>query len=127
MTKYRRQNEPVPTREELVTKYKETAIRSLKRFRIIDFVAGKEKIKASQEDVDREIQKLPICITSRLIPLNRHSGRMAQLIEFARMCVISVLLSFLSENMRLRCLNKAEVLLLHNGTNLQEMRYSVWL
>jgi trigger factor len=58
MTKYRRQNEPVPTREELVAKYKDTAIRSLKRFRIIDFVAGKEKIKASQEDVDREIQKI---------------------------------------------------------------------
>ena len=58
MSRYRRQNEPMPSREELVEKYKETAIRSLKRFRIIDFIANKEKIKATQEDVDREIQKI---------------------------------------------------------------------
>jgi trigger factor len=37
---------------------KNTAIRALKRFRIIDFIAAREKIKAAQEDVDKEIEKI---------------------------------------------------------------------
>ncbi len=55
MSRYRRANEPLPKREEITEKYHDSAIRALKRFRIIDFIANKEKIKASQEEVDREI------------------------------------------------------------------------
>ena len=56
--KYRRGNEPVLSREEVKVRYEETAVRSLKRQRIIDFIAKKENIKATQEDVDKEIEKL---------------------------------------------------------------------
>ena len=55
MSRYRRPSEPMPQREEIAEKYHDSAIRALKRFRIIDFIANKEKIKAAQEDVDREI------------------------------------------------------------------------
>jgi trigger factor len=55
MSRYRRPSDPMPSREEVAEKYHDSAIRALKRFRIIDFIAEKEKIKASQEEVDREI------------------------------------------------------------------------
>ena len=58
MARYRRVNEPVPQREEVAQKYRDTALRALKRFRIIDFIAAREKIKAAQEDVDKEIEKI---------------------------------------------------------------------
>jgi trigger factor len=55
MSRYRRPAEPMPSREEISEKYHGSAIRALKRFRIIDFIATKEKIKPSQEEVDKEI------------------------------------------------------------------------
>jgi trigger factor len=55
ISRYRRPSEPMPKREEIAEKYHDSAVRALKRFRIIDFVANKEKIKAAQEEVDREI------------------------------------------------------------------------
>ena len=58
MAHYRRVNEPEVKREEVAEKYHESALRALKRFRIIDFIAAKEKIKASQEEVDKEIEKI---------------------------------------------------------------------
>ncbi|MFW6244794.1 MAG: trigger factor [Fibrobacterota bacterium] len=56
--RYRRPNEPAPSREQAEEMYKETAIRSLKRQRIIDYVADKEKIKPTQAEVDQEIERL---------------------------------------------------------------------
>lgn len=56
--RYRRPNEPAPSREEAEEMYKETAVRSLKRQRIIDYVADQEKIKATQAEVDQEIERL---------------------------------------------------------------------
>lgn len=47
-----------PTREELSRKYHELAERTIKRQRIIDYVARKEKIQPTQEEVDAEIRKL---------------------------------------------------------------------
>jgi len=58
MARYRRVNEPAPSREEVRNQYHESALRALKRFRIIDFIATQEKIKAGQEDVDKEIEKI---------------------------------------------------------------------
>ena len=58
MARYRRVNEPEANRNEVKEKYRESAMRALKRFRIIDFVAAREKIKAAQEDVDTEIEKI---------------------------------------------------------------------
>jgi trigger factor len=58
MARYRRVGEPVPSREETAEKYKDSATRALKRFRIIDFIAAQEKIKATQEEVDKEIEKI---------------------------------------------------------------------
>lgn len=57
-TKYNQPGMPVPAREEIDTRYRETAVRSIKRQRIIDFISQKENIKAAQEDVDKEIQRL---------------------------------------------------------------------
>jgi trigger factor len=54
----RRQGEAVPTREEVDKKYHEVAIRTIKRQRIIDYIATKEKIAATQEEVDAEIKRL---------------------------------------------------------------------
>jgi trigger factor len=54
----RRQGEPLPAREEVEKKYHDVAIRTIKRQRIIDFIAAKEKISATQEEVDNEIKKL---------------------------------------------------------------------
>lgn len=56
--RYQRQGQPVPDRKEIAERYNETAIRSIKRHRIIDYIASKEKIKATQEEVDQEIQRL---------------------------------------------------------------------
>jgi trigger factor len=57
-TRYAKPGTPVPSREEIFERYKETAVKSLKRQRIIDFIAKKENIKASQEDVDKEVLRL---------------------------------------------------------------------
>lgn len=56
--RYQRPGTPVPTREQMETQYHDTAVRAIKRQRIIDFVSGKVNVKASQEEVDKEIQKL---------------------------------------------------------------------
>ncbi len=54
----RRQGELLPTREEIEARYRDTAIRSIKRQRIINHIADKEKIAAAQEEVDAEIRRL---------------------------------------------------------------------
>ena len=54
----RRPGEPAPTREEISSRYRDTAVRTIKRQRIMDFIAVKEKIAATQEEVDAEIKKL---------------------------------------------------------------------
>jgi trigger factor len=56
--KQERQGEPLPTREQIDAQYRETAIRSIKRQRILDYIAEKEKIAATQEEVDAEIKRL---------------------------------------------------------------------
>ncbi|MFP4164914.1 MAG: trigger factor [Chitinispirillaceae bacterium] len=56
--RYRRPGEPEVSREQAGEMYRETAIRSLKRQRIIDYVADKEKIKATQAEMDEEIKRL---------------------------------------------------------------------
>ncbi|MGB7568449.1 MAG: trigger factor [Chitinivibrionales bacterium] len=56
--RYRRVNEPAPSREEAARKYHDSAVRALKRYRIIEFISSKEKIKATQEEVDGEIGKI---------------------------------------------------------------------
>lgn len=56
--RYARPNEPAPTREQAAERYRETAVRVIKRFRIIDFIAKAEKIKATQAEVDAQIRKL---------------------------------------------------------------------
>jgi len=58
MSRYRRVNEPPPRREEVAEKYRDSAVRALKRLRIVDFIATREKIKAAQEEVDGEIEKI---------------------------------------------------------------------
>lgn len=47
--------EPV---EELKGRFKDAAVMALKRIRIVDYIAEKEKIKATQEEVDKEIEVL---------------------------------------------------------------------
>lgn len=49
---------PEPVREEFSEKYHELAIGAIRRRRIIDFIAKKENIKATQAEVDEEIQRL---------------------------------------------------------------------
>ena len=56
--RYQRPGDTPPTREELDQKYRDTAVRGIKRYKIIDYVATQEKIKATQEEVDRQIQAL---------------------------------------------------------------------
>ena len=58
MGRYRKEHEELPSREETEKKYHESAVRALMRYRIIEFIAAKEKIKASQEEVDKEIEKI---------------------------------------------------------------------
>ncbi|MCL2688230.1 MAG: trigger factor [Chitinispirillia bacterium] len=56
--RYRKPEEPMPTREEIAERFKDHALFSLKRMRIIDYVSDKEKIKATQEEVDKQIEEL---------------------------------------------------------------------
>jgi trigger factor len=58
LSKYARAGEQPPTRDEVSAKYREVAIRSIKRYKIIDFIATKEKIKPTQAEVDRQVQQL---------------------------------------------------------------------
>jgi trigger factor len=57
-TQYARPGEEIPSREEMVARYNDLAIRNLKQYRIVDFIATKESIKATQEEVDARIQQL---------------------------------------------------------------------
>jgi trigger factor len=56
--KYKRPDQPEPAREEVAERYRETAIASIKRQRIIDFIADKERIKPTQTEVDAEITRI---------------------------------------------------------------------
>jgi trigger factor len=47
---------PIESREELAEKFRDGAVMALKRIRIVDYIADKEKIKAAQEEVDKEIE-----------------------------------------------------------------------
>ncbi len=47
-----------PSMEEYVERYTEVASKSLKRFRILDFIAKAEKIKATQDEVDVKIKEI---------------------------------------------------------------------
>lgn len=49
---------PVPAREDIAAQYHETAVRSIKRQRIIYEIAEQEHIKATQEEVDAEIERM---------------------------------------------------------------------
>jgi trigger factor len=55
---YARPGEPLPSDEEINKKYRDTAIRAIKRYKIIDYVATREKIKATQAEVDRQVEQL---------------------------------------------------------------------
>ena len=56
--KERRPGEALPTREEIDTRYRDVAVRTIKRQRIIEYIATREKIAATQEEVDAEITRL---------------------------------------------------------------------
>ena len=56
--RYQRQGEPALSREEIAERYHDTAIRSIKRQRILDYISDKENIRANQQDVDTKIQQL---------------------------------------------------------------------
>lgn len=58
VSKYRRNNEPALTREEVAERYRDLGIRAIKRHRIIECIAAKENIKATQEEVDARIQQI---------------------------------------------------------------------
>ncbi|MBN2038087.1 MAG: trigger factor [Chitinispirillaceae bacterium] len=47
-----------PSRDDVGLRYRETALRTIKRHRIINYIASKEKIQATKEEVDAEIRKL---------------------------------------------------------------------
>jgi len=47
-----------PSREEVAEKFTENGIKGIKRYRIIDYIANQEKIKATQEEVDTRIQAI---------------------------------------------------------------------
>jgi trigger factor len=53
-----RLGEALPSREEVAQRYRDMAVRTIKRQRIIDFIAAKEKIQPAQEEVDAEIGKM---------------------------------------------------------------------
>jgi trigger factor len=55
---YQMPNSPAPSREELAEQLKDIALRAVKRQRIIDFIADKEKIKPTAEEVDNEIKRM---------------------------------------------------------------------
>lgn len=56
MKKYAKEGDPVPVRDEVEQRYRDTGVGTLKRYRIIDFIATAEKIKATSSEVDREIE-----------------------------------------------------------------------
>ena len=56
--RYRKPEEPMPSREEIAERFKDHALFSLRRMRIIDYISDKEKIKATQEEVDKQIEAL---------------------------------------------------------------------
>lgn len=56
--RYQRPGDTPPTREEFERKYRDTAVRAIKRFKIIEYVAAQEKIKATQAEVDRQVEQL---------------------------------------------------------------------
>lgn len=56
--KYQQGDSPVPAREDIAEQYRETAVRSIKRQRIIHEIAELEHIKATQEEVDAEIERM---------------------------------------------------------------------
>jgi trigger factor len=56
--KYAKEGVPPQTREEITERYRESGIATIKRIRIVDFIAEKEKIKATQEEVDAQIVKI---------------------------------------------------------------------
>jgi trigger factor len=56
--KYRRTDQPAPVREEIAEKYRENGIKTIKRHRIIEYIASKENIKATQEEVDERIRQM---------------------------------------------------------------------
>lgn len=58
LARYKRPGEPALSREEVAEKYRETAEKNIKRYKIIDFVATKEKIKPTQAEVDKQIEQL---------------------------------------------------------------------
>jgi len=54
----RPKGQPLPSREEFTRQYREVAERTIKKQRILDYIAEKESIKATQEEVDAEIKKM---------------------------------------------------------------------
>lgn len=48
----------VPSREEIDARFRDVGIRAIKRYRIINYITNKEKIKATQEEVDAQIQRI---------------------------------------------------------------------
>jgi trigger factor len=58
LSRYARPGEQPPSRDEVAKKYRDVAIRGIKRYKIIDFVATKEKIKPTQAEVDAQVQQL---------------------------------------------------------------------
>jgi len=56
--KYNHPGTEPPNREELALQYHDIAINSIKRRRIIDFIADKEQIKPNQAEVDAEITRI---------------------------------------------------------------------
>lgn len=56
--KYNQKGTTPPTREEVAERYRETAIASIKRHRIIDAIAEKEQIKPTPAEVDDEIKRI---------------------------------------------------------------------
>jgi len=51
-------DQQTPTREEIDQHYREAGIRAMKRHRIIDYVAKQENIKATQAEVNRQIEMI---------------------------------------------------------------------
>jgi trigger factor len=53
-----KEGEVPPTREQIAERYRETGIKTIKRFMIINSIAIKEKIRPTQEEVDGEIKNI---------------------------------------------------------------------
>jgi len=56
--KYRQAGQPAASREEIAQRYRELGIKAIKRYRIIDYIARQEDIKAAQEEVDARIRQM---------------------------------------------------------------------